>query len=226
MTSQPRPLRILCLHGGRSSSTVISLQVSGFVQAFGPGAEFEELDGPFPASGPPEQDILDLFGDEEDYFEWWDADDHHDQAYPGWQKGLAYLQRHVEENGPYDVILGFSQGAMITTLMTAHYIHAKKTVPYKAIVLVSGMWPVDGMPDLPVNEATGKPVVDFPSFHILGSKDHMYVVGLDQVSYFAESSRHVFTHNQGHRFPPLPQSRGIYQEIVQKLHAVCTPVQP
>ncbi|ETW01248.1 hypothetical protein H310_06832 [Aphanomyces invadans] len=213
-------LRILCLHGGRSNSIVVSLQVSGFVQAFGPAAEFVELDGPFPASGPPEEDILNLFGEDDSYFEWWDANSHTDKAYPGWERSVEYLQREIATQGPFDVIIGFSQGAMMATLATAHYME-KHSVPYKAIVLVCGMWPQDGMPDMYSAASPGKPQLAFPSFHIMGEKDFMYEESKAQVDYFSEATRHVYSHSQGHRFPPLPQYKDMYKEIAQKIRSVC-----
>ncbi|RHY38851.1 hypothetical protein DYB34_002877 [Aphanomyces astaci] len=212
-------LRSICAHGGRTNGTVVSLQVSGFVQAFGPAADFVELDAPFPASGPPEEDILNLFGDDEPYFEWWDANHHTNAVYPGWERSLEFLKREVTAQGPFDAIIGFSQGAMMATLLTAHYLQ-KHWVPFKAIILVCGMWPQDGMPAIKASPATGKPLLNFPSFHVLGEKDFMYEDGKAQVGYFSASSRHVYTHDQGHRFPPLPQSKDMYKDIADKVRRV------
>ncbi|KAF0695587.1 Aste57867_13627 [Aphanomyces stellatus] len=221
MATSRRKLRFLCLHGGRSNSTIMTLQTSGFLQAFGASADLVELDGTYKASGPPEDEILSIFGEDEPYFEWWDSNDHEDEVYPGWEKSLERVQRHVEHKGPYDVILGFSQGAMMATLMTAHYLE-KKWVPYKAVVLVGGMWPADGMPSSSDNQGdAGNVQLNFPAIHVLGEKDFMYEDGKKQIEHYTASSRHVFTHAGGHRFPALPQYKDMYSEIAKTLHTVC-----
>ncbi|KAF0695586.1 Aste57867_13626 [Aphanomyces stellatus] len=224
MASPQRKLRILCLHGSRTNSTVMSLQTTGLARAFGTKAQFEHLEGPFPAFGPPEDEILDFFGKDESYFQWWNSNDHKDPELPGWEKALDHLQSHLDfSDYPYDAIIGFSQGAMVATLVTAHYMRRSKHVPYKALVLVGGMWPVDGMPhDVPVDTATSKPILDFPSIHVLGQEDEMYEVGKSQVDNFSHASRHVFTHSGGHRFPALPEYKDMYATIAQTLRDLCT----
>ncbi|RHY53748.1 hypothetical protein DYB30_009852 [Aphanomyces astaci] len=82
------------------------------------------------------------------------------------------------------------------------------------------MWPQDGMPAIKASPTTGKPLLNFPSFHVLGEKDFMYEDGKAQVEYFSASSRHVYTHDQGHRFPPLPQSKDMYKDIADKVRRV------
>ncbi|KAF0695588.1 Aste57867_13628 [Aphanomyces stellatus] len=215
-----RELRILCLHGSVTNATVMSLQTSGFVQAFGDDAEFFEVDAPHLANRPPSEDILELFGDEEEYFEWWHSQDD-SNSYDGHEKSIDYLQRYIANEGPFDAIIGFSQGAMMATVLTAHYLHQEKAVPYKAVILVSGMWPEDGMSVVPVNPDSGKQELDFPSFHVLGEQDFMYEDSKVQVEHYADSSRHVYTHAGGHRFPELPAHRDIYDSIVQHLKALC-----
>ncbi|CAK4067272.1 unnamed protein product [Aphanomyces euteiches] len=217
-----RKLRILCLHGWRTSTTVISLQVAGFRQAFGQsGAEFVSLNAPFPATGPAQEAIRKFFGESGPYYQWWDAVKVPDfvpekTTYVGLERTLEFVQRQIHELGPFDVVLGFSQGAALTTLLTAHYHAHAKEIPYKAAVLVCGLIPRDGLPNdlvLPF---------DIPSIHILGQQDEMLSLGHDLVETYSATSRKLYIHDEGHRFPALPKYKPMYVEMVEFLRHVCT----
>ncbi|KAF0695590.1 Aste57867_13630 [Aphanomyces stellatus] len=210
-----------CRHGWRTSSAVISLQVAGFRQAFGPtGAEFISLNAPFPASGPAQEGIRKFFGEKGPYYEWWDAvkvpdTDPPKTVYNGWERSLSFVQQQIHDLGPFDVVLGFSQGAALTTLLTTHYqMQNGGAVPYKAVVLVCGLVPRDGVP-LPL------PQLDIPSVHILGEQDSLLPLSEKLVDAYTDTSRLVHSHAEGHRFPALPKYKPMYVEAAHFLRQAC-----
>ncbi|OQR98316.1 serine hydrolase (FSH1)-like protein [Achlya hypogyna] len=226
MTS--RKLRVLCLHGWRTSNKVLQVQMVGLQQALGgkDGVEFVSLNAPFPAKGPAHAEVETFFGKAGHYYEWWDhveepATDTTPKRnhYVGFPRSLAFLQGQVDALGPFDAVLGFSQGAAMTTLLTAHYL-AQGAVPYKAVMLFCGLLPRDAMPEA-LRIADGNYHLNIPSLHVLGEVDPIFSWGQKLVGAYESSTRNVYIHPDGHKFPTLPKGNAMYTEIAAALRAAC-----
>ncbi|ETV91301.1 hypothetical protein H310_14123 [Aphanomyces invadans] len=214
----PRRLRLLCLHGWRTNAAVMNAQLQGFRKAFGPdGVDFTILHAPFAASGPAHTTVSDNF--DGPFFEWWDYIEHPAGApkrheYVGWKASLEFAMDRIDRDGPFDALVGFSQGAGMATLLTAHYSSTTR-IPYSAVVLCCGLLPRDGMPRglaLPLS---------IPSFHILGKADSRYGWGRKLLSAYDPRQRQVFEHAGGHRFPVYPEYMATYNSIAHDLRAIC-----
>lgn len=46
---------------------------------------------------------------------WWDPRNQHE--YEGFEQSYEYIVKHIDENGPYDAIIGFSQGAGMALIL-------------------------------------------------------------------------------------------------------------
>lgn len=98
-------LRILCLHGYTSSASRLQRQLAPVAAAVEPYAQFTFVNGPF--SAPPGH-------------AWWDANTADGvTTYDGWPKSRSYLHTVFKEQGPFDGILGFSQGAILSSVLVA-----------------------------------------------------------------------------------------------------------
>jgi pimeloyl-ACP methyl ester carboxylesterase len=123
-----RKLRLLCLHSFRTSGEILREQVrlAGWEETLGDLVEFHVMDAPHPASGPVPPDVLAFFPDVP-YREWWNATERADpdgsgrktMTYVGLEESLARVKREFDERGPFDGVLGFSQGATLTTILAA-----------------------------------------------------------------------------------------------------------
>ena len=123
-----RKLRILCLHSFRTSGEILREQVrlAGWEETLGDLVEFHVMDAPHPASGPVPPDVLAFFPDVP-YREWWNATERADpdasgrktMTYVGLEGSLERVEREFDERGPFDGVLGFSQGATLTTILAA-----------------------------------------------------------------------------------------------------------
>ena len=121
-------LRILCLHSFRTSGEILREQVrlAGWEETLGDIVEFHVMDAPHPASGPVPPDVLAFFPDVP-YREWWNATERADpdasgrktMTYVGLEGSLERVEREFDERGPFDGVLGFSQGATLTTILAA-----------------------------------------------------------------------------------------------------------
>ena len=136
----------------------------------------------------------------------------------------SYLKSH----GPFDVLLGFSQGAIIITVLTALRLKAVRekgapppewllnvrrecrarmrvTVKHRGVLSSTSVCThqvlVCGMPprDNRYIELTTQPPIDFPCTLMFGKKDHFYSYGQRLREIYVKPD--VFEHERGHEFP-------------------------
>lgn len=93
------------MHGFTSSAARLARQLAPVVDASAPWASFTFVDAPFPV---------------EPGFAWWRSQDIPESeyaVYEGWPKSRTYLHDILDKQGPFDGVLGFSQGAVVTSLL-------------------------------------------------------------------------------------------------------------
>ena len=119
--ADPRRLRVLCLHSFRTSSDILrtQLEIAGWEQSLGDLVEFTCAPDGHPASGEIPKDVATFFPDAE-YFEWWNATKNEDGVveYLGVDASLERV-RDAFAADAFDGVLGFSQGATLTTVLAA-----------------------------------------------------------------------------------------------------------
>jgi len=135
-----RSLRVLSLHGGGGNRNVNAMQVSRLRRALGPPdvVHFDFLEGDHAwKSENIDPRLVQLFGPGP-YWGWYGVENAsgHGQndrdayvkammdpavgfEYIGYEAALDRLERHISEHGPYDALVGFSQGAIMVTMLTA-----------------------------------------------------------------------------------------------------------
>lgn len=232
-------LRVLCLHGWRTNAKILKVQSEGLRQALGSRADFFYLDAPFLATGPAEESVRTLFENETPFFQWWDAiklgtdtdgapdavtgKPHTIYSYDGLEHTLDFLLGQIHQLGPIDVLLGFSQGAALVTVMSAHY---KKTYgdspPWKACVLVAGFEPRAVETKHLLEDAFGNQhQVDIPSIHVLGKADTMFNYSERLFERYGGKEKGVtkfkFVHDEGHKFPSPSRNQALYADVASVL---------
>lgn len=81
----------------------------------------------------------------------------------GFEKSIEYLRTIFSQEGPFDGILGFSQGAAMAALVGAQREKLKGEIDFRFVVLCSGF---------AVNMAEyGEGSINCPSLHIFGKKE-------------------------------------------------------
>lgn len=121
--------RILCLHGWRTNGEILSMQMAALQANTSMNCVF--IDAPFPGRGDPDRGIA-LFYPDRPYYEWFyrskkvvtaseDTETLNSKypkasaKYENLDESIKFLINHLETHGPYDGILGFSQGASMVT---------------------------------------------------------------------------------------------------------------
>ncbi|GER44001.1 rhodanese-like domain-containing protein 6 [Striga asiatica] len=218
-TKPTRKLRILCLHGFRQNASSFKGRTASFAKKLKNIAEFVFLDGPHELpfiyqhqNNPPNNHCNKKFAwlVSADYDsnsnnpEWKMAETPFDylqyqQQTSGFDKSIDYLKTVFTREGPFDGILGFSQGAAMAALVSARTEKLKGGVDFRFVILCSGF-------AVNMEEFVPEGSINCPSLHIFGNKD-----GGDRqidcrasrhlASFFENGCSVVVEHDLGHIIP-------------------------
>ncbi|EEH59203.1 uncharacterized protein MICPUCDRAFT_56871 [Micromonas pusilla CCMP1545] len=212
-------LRVLALHSWRTSASIFAKQlaVAGWTNDDGTGlgdqCEFVCVDAPHPASGEIPRDVARAF--EGPYYEWWDASrDDRDGSlrYVGDDASVAFVERVAREDGPFDGVVGFSQGATFAGLLAAigavdgrgPFAAVSAEAPPVFAILLSGMLARTSEAAATYAEAKDSPRhASIPTMHVIGAADRVMPPALSErlASEFADPV--IVTHERGHVVPRL-----------------------
>ena len=179
-TATPRPLhRILCLHGYRQDGTVFHAKVGALRRALRSVATLHCVDAPH--KGPSR-------------LSWWNSTDD-GSVYSGYEESIEHVIRVNERDGPFDGILGFSQGGVFasilaglaaTRLQSLRYVIMLSAFPARATDITAKSW---------YNE------IDLPSLHVWGTDDSLVPPQASELLRNRFVSPVTYTHDKGHVIP-------------------------
>ena len=228
-----KPLRVLGLHGGGASAKVMDFQTTALRRELGDRATWDFLDGTRPWTSRVDPMLHAMF-DGGPFYGWYGVDDDGDPdrdyndklfdesvnfTYSDVEAGVAFVESYIAERGPFDVICGFSQGTIITTLVTAALLKRGDTPSWRGNVLVCGIPPRDAK----WRATLPKPRLAFPAALVFSPKDPMYDYGQGLVAIYDEATP-VHEHAEGHRFPrDAAKLRVIADEILRVGREAPTP---
>ncbi|CAK8569048.1 unnamed protein product [Lathyrus sativus] len=198
---QKKP-RILCLHGFRTSGQILKKLVSRWPETVLQKLDLVFIDGQFPAQG--KSDVEGIF--DPPYYEWFQANEDFSE-YRNFEECLTYIEDFMLENGPFDGVLGFSQGAFLAAAlpgMQEQGVALEKISKIKFLILISGAMfggMKYGTPKLASN-AFSKPI-DCPSLHIIGETDFLKPESIILQKAFVDPV--VIHHPKGHTIPRLDE---------------------
>ncbi|KAK9766072.1 Family of serine hydrolases 3 [Basidiobolus ranarum] len=181
--------RILCLHGFTQNGEFLSATSRVFQQAIKPLAELVFLDAPhkIEASADPRN--------KGEARAWWRATG--DGAkYEGYESSLKLVRKVLETNGPFDGILGFSQGACFTSLIVKDIQNNPLNQVRLRYAITCGGF-VSRCPDL----ITLPNSLDIPSLHLIGDRDK--IMRHERTKQLADCfvNSQVLNHPGGHSLP-------------------------
>jgi predicted esterase len=229
------PRRILCLHGGGTSEAIMRMQTAKLRAFLKPhNFEFTFAEGPMETKahdpavakrfGGPFYSWYDVIHDGGEQMEYGSAllDEAVTFSYSGAREAMAQLESRIEADGGYDALLGFSQGGILITMLTAQRLRRARAglgppPSWGCNILVCSM-PVranDLAEELGL-EASGRggsPPLDFPCVIAQGLKDPFYEWCRRTEGTYAAPS--MVTYDEGHRFPhAAPSTRELADAIV------------
>ena len=223
-------LRVLCLHSFRTSANILrdQLDIAQWGSSLGDLCEFTFMDAPHLATGEIPADVASFF--EPPYREWWNANEVDGRIeYVGLDESLAAIDDFAAQHGPFDGVLGFSQGATLTGLLAATGIaegkgpfacgigvgeEAAPTTPPPFALMISGMLArTASARELYAAAAAGVEAAAerggaeaaTPSLHIVGDSDKVLPPALSKraaaAAFFVDAK--TVRHERGHVIPLL-----------------------
>lgn len=245
-------LRVLCLHGYRTNAKVMENQSRGLRQALGGHAEYLFLNAPHLAHGDTDASVLKHHAQDAPFYEWyqikgfkigdmsanareeeeesWVPDSAADAKkgpwryeYEGFEDTLALLDDQLNQHGPYDIAIGFSQGSVVLSALSMYYLRTQNTKWWDLSVCVGGVRP-RGKNCQPwfENEDNDSPAtIPLPSVHVIGQKDPYYKESLLLADLYANEcdgfQKMVLEHDGGHKFPSAERYAHIYEGIADRI---------
>ncbi|GBF94990.1 hypothetical protein Rsub_07491 [Raphidocelis subcapitata] len=203
----PARLRVLCLHSWRTSGSIFREQFerARLLPVLEAVADLVFVDAPNPALGRAPKDVREAFPDRE-YREWFTTEGAEEEieafrlTYHGLEASEAFVERTLTELGPFDGIVGFSQGAIMAAAMAAMQRRgtALSGVPPLRFILLFGAAFSEHPRHL---EAFLHGRVPIPTLHVIGHRDFVKQHSINLVRQF--DAPIIIFHQRGHVIPPL-----------------------
>ncbi|KAJ7972021.1 Serine hydrolase FSH [Quillaja saponaria] len=190
-------MKILCLHGFRTSGSFMKKQISKWNPSVLTQFDMEFPNGLYPAGG--KSDIEGIFPPP--YFEWFQFNKDFTE-YINLEECISYLNEYITSKGPFDGLLGFSQGATLSALLLGYQAQGKllkEHPPFKLFVSISG----SKVRDPRICEVVYKDIIKVKSVHFIGEKDWLKIPGEELANAF--DSPLIIRHPQGHTVPRLDE---------------------
>ncbi|KAG5070747.1 hypothetical protein JHK86_005958 [Glycine max] len=178
-----KKLKILCLHGFRTSGSFLKKQISKWDPSIFTQFDMVFPDGKYPAGG--KSGIEGIFPPP--YFEWFQFEKDF-TVYFNLEECISYLCEYITANGPFDGFLGFSQGKLL-----------KEHPPIKFLISISGC----KFRNPSICDVAYKDTIKAKSVHFIGEKDWLKLPSEDLTSAFDKPL--IIRHPQGHTVPRLDE---------------------
>ncbi|KAK6940217.1 Serine hydrolase FSH [Dillenia turbinata] len=190
--------RFLCLHGFRTSGEILKKQVHKWPESVLNKIDLVFPDAPFPCQG--KSDVEGIF--DPPYYEWFQFNKEFSE-YTNFDECLKYIEDYMIEHGPFDGLLGFSQGAILSGALPA--LQAKgvaltKVPKIKYLIIIGG---AKFRSEL-VAEKAYSSSIQVPSLHFLGAEDFLKPYGVELIKSFVDPV--VINHPKGHTIPRLDEN--------------------
>ncbi|KAF8117801.1 hypothetical protein N665_0008s0143 [Sinapis alba] len=196
-TNVRRKPRFVCLHGFRTSGEIMKIQLHKWPKSVIDRLDLVFLDAPFPCQG--KSDVEGIF--DPPYYEWFQFNKEFTE-YTNFEKCLEYLEDRMIKLGPFDGLIGFSQGAILSgglPGLQAKGIALQKVPKIKFIIIIGGA----KFKSTKLIENSYSSTMEIPSLHFLGETDFLRPYGTELIDSFKNPV--VVNHPKGHTVPRLDE---------------------
>ena len=212
--------RILCLHGYGQSGSFFRQRIGSLRKALKAHvAEFSCPDAPFAATAA----FLDGSG-RDDALSWWQWEDSERPStsleYRGLEDTVARIHAICDAEGPFDGILGFSQGAALAGLLCLH--PPWQPPRFRYAILVAGFVPRD--PTFAAFESAAPS--SMPSMHVYGQTDEKVPPPSSLRLSRGFVAPRLVSHPGGHAVPSDAAFRASLKDFVAEQAAAATAASP
>ncbi|XP_074869434.1 esterase OVCA2 isoform X2 [Carettochelys insculpta] len=228
---KPPLLRLLCLHGYRQNQRSFHERTGALRKALRGRAELVSVNAPHRVRAPAEHGNRGgrspglglLFcvpaGGAAEPRAWWFSRPEEETfealeeaaRCQGLEQALETVARACAELGPFDGLLGFSQGAALAAIVCALQQRGDARFPFRFAVLIAGF----KSRAAPHGRYFREPIAA-PSLHVLGESDRVIPAALSRelAAHFREPA--VLSHPGGHFVPAAASQRAAYLEFLAR----------
>ncbi|KAI1371683.1 serine hydrolase FSH [Hypoxylon crocopeplum] len=183
-------MKFLCLHGNGTNCNIMKIQTAPLRHDLEDGHEYEFVEATLQAQM--SEGVEALSSADDAFYTFYDPKD-----LSTLQRSISQLDDYVRTEGPFDVVMGFSGGAILAAMYMVEVQRWGGTVPFKCgIFLSSGPSKVE-RDHLGLDECYD--TICVPTAHIWGANDPKGAQDLSQMCQAAV--RHMHTHDGGHELP-------------------------
>ncbi|KAF1863652.1 hypothetical protein Lal_00030722 [Lupinus albus] len=202
--------RLLCLHGFRTSAEILKKQINKWPQSVLDKLDLVFVDAPFPSQG--KSDVEAIF--DPPYYEWFQFNKEFTE-YTNFDECLQYIEDCMIQHGPFDGLLGFSQGAILSAALPGLQekgVALKKVAKVKLLIIIGGAM----FKSPSVAEKAYSSPITFPSLHFIGETDFLRQYSMELTESCVEPV--VVHHPKGHTIPRLDdKSVEIVMNFIEKI---------
>lgn len=179
-----RKIRVLVLHSNRQNAQDFKRRTRSVLHPLTEVADLHFVEAPhaYTPMGEAEEQSAILGAAEKNRCWWNSTDDPSTMRYVGFEKTLEHIEKTFIEAGPFDGIVGFSQGGCLAGLLAA--MQPRGAIRFNFCVLISGFYcrdvefcklQLEGVPERHQQDMVKakQGAVALPSFHIWGLDDQL-----------------------------------------------------
>ncbi|KAF5199154.1 Serine hydrolase fsh [Thalictrum thalictroides] len=195
---EKKKMKILCLHGFRTSGSFLQEQISKWDASILDRFDMVFPNGIHPAGG--KSEIEGIYPPP--YFEWFQFSEDL-KEHTNLDQCISYICEYITTNGPFDGLLGFSQGAALSALLLGYQAQGKvlKDHPkFKLFISISGT--KFRTPN--ICKVAYKDIIKVNSVHFIGAKDRFKLPSEELAALFKDPL--IINHPQGHTVPRLDET--------------------
>ncbi|KAH8431554.1 uncharacterized protein LDX57_009216 [Aspergillus melleus] len=189
-------MRFLCLHGAGTSGEIFEIQSGGLSHPLSDkGHQFEYVDGRVQAPVEPE-----LAGICDGPF----YNHYRRDAAPGpeLKQAMDHVLQIIEKKGPFDAVMGFSQGAALAFSMLVEHAKTHPTPLFKAAVFICAAPPFESSGQEVISLQPGeKYALSIPTANIVGKQDYLYESSMQLYSLCDPAKAEFYDHGSRHMIP-------------------------
>ncbi|KAJ5887510.1 hypothetical protein N7495_007551 [Penicillium taxi] len=191
-------MKFLCLHGASTNDQIFEIQTGGLRQQLEKaGHTFTFINGKLDAKVEEElEGVVD--GPFFDHYP-------RDPILPGSQltEAFDHTNHLIAEQGPFDAVLGFSQGAALAASLIAHHneLHPGAAPLFRVAVFLCGAnpWATSGLERM--SRVNGAYPITIPTAHVVGALDHVYPQSMQLYALCEPAKAAFYDHGSKHMVP-------------------------
>ncbi|GAB1601098.1 esterase OVCA2-like isoform X1 [Argonauta hians] len=229
MSALPQPVlpsrkifRILCIHGYRQNAQLFREKTGSFRKLLKNKAEFVFISAPnkIPVdktdSETEGKDAKDVDGRS-----WWfSREDNYFNAKlesnccDGYEQSVNMIKNVFKEQGPFDGLFGFSQGASLVSLLCGlREQDPEGDLKFSFAIIVAGFKSRSSQ-----HQPLYEHKVTIPTLHVIGDTDGVIPKDMSEELLENYTNRTVLSHTGGHYVPSSSAEKKVYIQFINQLH--------